>query len=875
MAGSDSYTVLLIHSATSDGSTTFVDSGLGASCPHALTAVDNVHHESDQQKFNATSIEFDGTGDLIRADDHADWYFATGDFTIDCWLRFPTVPSDFRSIIAHYQSSGNQRSWLFGFNGATNELYFQYSTDGTAGTVLTYSWTPSQDTWYHLAAVRYGSYLNIYIDGTRVINHSIGGASLYNSNTYLTIGCSQSSSGFVYNIEAYLDEIRIKKGEAVWTGASFSVPTAPYGPEYTVDGIIESESEVVNDIIFDIPIVDGIIEAESNVETVIETTVISPAPPANDEYTVLLVHSNNPDTYSVMTDSGAASTCPHDLDEYGDVHHETDKHKFGISSIQFDGTGDYFSADDSSDWYLSNLPFCIDFWILFGASPTSGTIISQYDDFNLRAWRISYYQPSNLLQFLYSTTGTWAGTTTVSATFNPSVDTWYHIAVTRWNGTLRIFIDGVLQTSHAIGSAVIYNSSCRMAVGCQLSNNTPALFFTGYLDEIRIHLNPTSVWTSSFTPPSAAYGVSVTVDGIIESESECLAPASLTLPGDMDADGTVESAGVVETIAYVDLPSTIQSESELTVSIWTEECKYHAIEAETEVTASISVTYYVNCIVQSNSDVIHGTTGEVAFSPEMPSESDVETGIAVSCTQSGIIESESDVLAESSLSHLGDCIVKCESELEILEYAEIGAYFNIQSESKIEANHDSVSHTVSGIVESCGIVESAIVMSHTGEGIIQSESVASDDYTGETEDTLGLVLSGLGMDSTLFTKFSFDAIVEDSSGNMYVSGEDGIFILGAETDSGDMVHPMVMMIPDGFGSNHNKFIRTLSFGRDARYATTSVNSIHREEEREGICENKHGGKFTGSRHVFGKCVGFDIEDFDEIGPTRLELVRRR
>ena len=51
----DSYTKLLIHSDTSDGSTTFVDSSANG---HTLSNNGNSHHEVDQYKFGTTSMQF-------------------------------------------------------------------------------------------------------------------------------------------------------------------------------------------------------------------------------------------------------------------------------------------------------------------------------------------------------------------------------------------------------------------------------------------------------------------------------------------------------------------------------------------------------------------------------------------------------------------------------------------------------------------------------------------------------------------------------------------------------------------------------------------------------------------------------------------------
>ena len=82
--GLDAHVKLLIHSDTTDTSTTFTDSSrLGI---HTITASGDAQHKTAQKQFGATSMYFDGTGDYLTIPDHTDWDLGTGDFTIECWI---------------------------------------------------------------------------------------------------------------------------------------------------------------------------------------------------------------------------------------------------------------------------------------------------------------------------------------------------------------------------------------------------------------------------------------------------------------------------------------------------------------------------------------------------------------------------------------------------------------------------------------------------------------------------------------------------------------------------------------------------------------------------------------------------------------------
>ena len=85
MSGWDNYTKLLLHFDGTDGSTTFVDSSPSGK---TVTAVGNAQIDTAQYKFGGASGLFDGNGDYLSVPDSDDWYFGTGDFTIDAWARF-------------------------------------------------------------------------------------------------------------------------------------------------------------------------------------------------------------------------------------------------------------------------------------------------------------------------------------------------------------------------------------------------------------------------------------------------------------------------------------------------------------------------------------------------------------------------------------------------------------------------------------------------------------------------------------------------------------------------------------------------------------------------------------------------------------------
>lgn len=229
----DSETKLLIHSDTTDGSTSFEDSGGGDNSPHSITPNGNVHHETDESYFGTTSIYFDGSGDYLSMNDNEDWDFGTEDFTIDFWFRPTEDPaaSQFPLATTYFSGGVFDGGYYIAFNPSKHIQFVSYS----GNTVQTNKvWVPSPaitlSTWNHLAFVKTGGNLILYINGSSqgpVVNsYSIDSSA---TSHPLTIGAIDVG-GYTAGFDGYIDELRISKGIARWT-SDFTPPTR----EYTLD----------------------------------------------------------------------------------------------------------------------------------------------------------------------------------------------------------------------------------------------------------------------------------------------------------------------------------------------------------------------------------------------------------------------------------------------------------------------------------------------------------------------------------------------------------------------------------------------------------------------------------------------------------------
>jgi Concanavalin A-like lectin/glucanases superfamily len=224
-----------------------------------------------------------------------------------------------------------------------------------------------------------------------------------------------------------------------------------------------------------------------------------------DAFTKLLLHCNGADGSTAFPDS---STVPKTVTAVGNAQVDTAQSKFGGASALFDGTGDYLTLADSTDWEFGNGDFTIDFWVRFSNKGLNAQeeFVSQYAGGANKGWDFAYANGSTLLRFNRSTTG--SDDVALSVTWAPADNTWYHVALTRNGADLRFFVNGTQQgATQNIGTATIFAPNAALMVGSVISGGINNL--AGWLDEVRISKG-IARWTANFTPPTAPYNGVVT-----------------------------------------------------------------------------------------------------------------------------------------------------------------------------------------------------------------------------------------------------------------------------------------------------------------------------------------------------------------------------
>lgn len=217
--GNDIFTKLLLHCDGAAGSTIFLDSAFGA-VPHVMTANGNAQVDTARSVFGGCAFLSDGTSDYLTSPNSADWDLGTagaGDFTIDFWVNFNSTTGQ-QGLMGADNGVGTT-GWEILVSAGGNFLIVTQNS-----TVFNTAWSRSTNIWYHVAIVRRGAVITVYINGTSLGTATDGSWQSGANGLIIGTGNTGLVQGF---INGWMDEIRISKGVARWTSA-FIPPTRRY-----------------------------------------------------------------------------------------------------------------------------------------------------------------------------------------------------------------------------------------------------------------------------------------------------------------------------------------------------------------------------------------------------------------------------------------------------------------------------------------------------------------------------------------------------------------------------------------------------------------------------------------------------------------------
>ena len=464
--GDDSNTKLLLNFDRTGGTDIEDSSNVGGD-GHKVTANGHAAIKSSPFGDGKSAIFFNGSSDYLTVADTSDFDFGVANagsssaWTMECWFKETVSISDGASLFYwSTDSSSTDNYFQLYYVNATPKLYFNSKIVGTTVTNIVSDTTLELNKWYHVALVCDGAgkismYLNGKLEGTPVTGYS---ADLDFSNTSsgssgLVIGARKYGSTVDYYMGGYIDEIRIVKGTAVYTG-DFNVPTSRLSATQSNQG--------------------------TNIADITGTV------------TKLLIHSEKEDD---------ASSHKRPVTATGAIQ-KTDQSKWGGSSWYSSGVTNVLDIPFPE---IGTGDFTIDFWAYPQTPPGSDNdqVLIDTRIGGGNGWFISWHKTNNQWR-LYS----YDGTNTDNHTFgtvNSAVDGWGHVALQRSSGTMRLWVNGT-QASDTLSSSSslkVGNDGTIKIFG--VSGNNNAHNWKGYLDELRISSVARYSSTDSITVPTGAY----------------------------------------------------------------------------------------------------------------------------------------------------------------------------------------------------------------------------------------------------------------------------------------------------------------------------------------------------------------------------------
>ena len=385
------------------------------------------------------SAHFDGTGDYLSVPDNPAFTMGAGDFTIECWVYLTGLAQQVFIGTCNAAGSQGSMSFILGLNGTA----FPTASVGYGGSMYTSTFGTALVTnqWYHLAGVRNGAMVNVYVNGVKGPDVNMGTLAITDSTETVAIG--RNGAGNFEYVTGYISNARIVKGTAVYTGA-FTPPTQPL--------------------------------------TAITNTQL------------LTCQTHQPSNNSQFVDN---STLAGPITRFGNTTQGSFSPYGANWSNYLPSAGStYLFGGSSTSLALGSGNFTLEGWFYIQAlAPSYSTLFDWRTNGSIIATVpvLSDFNNNGKLAFVYGNGSSTAFIQVVESSTTMPVGSWFHMALVRSGTTVTMYFNGT-----SVGSATssqdfgLQNFNIGNA---QSTNYTPSM----YVSNVRL-VKGSAVYTSAFTP---------------------------------------------------------------------------------------------------------------------------------------------------------------------------------------------------------------------------------------------------------------------------------------------------------------------------------------------------------------------------------------
>ena len=202
----------------------FTDS---SATPVTITAFGNATQSATQSKWGSRSAYFDGTGDYVRSNPTSAVQFDQGDYCIEFWLYITAAAANHAYGSCLFDTRYDQQSYASGIcmflnsSGVLTTIERSAEAYGSASGVVPFS------QWAHIALARSSMQTRAYVNGSSVLSYT-DVASINGSQLTLGAAADHADTGSNFKLTGYIDDFRVTKGVARYTGATLQIPIAAF-----------------------------------------------------------------------------------------------------------------------------------------------------------------------------------------------------------------------------------------------------------------------------------------------------------------------------------------------------------------------------------------------------------------------------------------------------------------------------------------------------------------------------------------------------------------------------------------------------------------------------------------------------------------------
>ena len=220
------YVTMLLHGDGTNGAqnNTFLDSSTNN---FSITRNGNTTQGSFSPYGSNWSNYFNGSSDYISVPDSVDFTMGSGDFTAQCWVFSTANSGSDQYIFGQVTSSGTPANTSFQlYKKATSNVAEAYVYMGGAK-VATSSATIPVGVWTHLAMVRDGGTMRLYVNGVQDgTNATLSTGTVNDSAGSFSVGRTGDYNGLYF--AGYVSNVSVVKGTCLFpNGTTFTPSTTP------------------------------------------------------------------------------------------------------------------------------------------------------------------------------------------------------------------------------------------------------------------------------------------------------------------------------------------------------------------------------------------------------------------------------------------------------------------------------------------------------------------------------------------------------------------------------------------------------------------------------------------------------------------------